>query len=80
MTLTGYLSLLSLGSSIYVPNEQDDENDGSSLAAMRARSATIVRARAAVVSSLSQHSAPLERRGNQKKKEETKTQRLCCKG
>ncbi|ORZ01373.1 mitochondrial carrier domain-containing protein [Syncephalastrum racemosum] len=62
MTLTAYLSLLSLGSSIYVPNEHNEENDRSSLAALRARSATIVQARAAVVSSLSQHSAPLERR------------------
>lgn len=63
MTLTAYLSLLSLGSSIQLRSNDDEDEQEEQIAQLQRREKEMLQAQHSVISAISQHSASSDMRG-----------------
>lgn len=63
MTLTAYLSLLSLGSSIQLRSNDDEDEQEEQIAQLQRREKDMLQAQHSVISAISQHSTSSDMRG-----------------
>lgn len=63
MTLTAYLSLLSLGSSIQLRSNDDEDEQEEQIARLQRREKEMLQAQRSVISAISQHSTSSDMRG-----------------